>query len=343
MTHPKKVSTSGKDTSPRKHHYLPKKAYLQFFEPSGKKGQIYLYDKRRKTQVLTSVDNVGCERDLYKGSNDQGLPDHYAEKELFRRIDSGLIPLISKLNARLPVVCIEPTIILYNGEVKDLAMFTSMQMMRTPGMLQTIEQMHSEMAKKFSIMMAHNKENYHRSAREALKEDEKFDSVTEEEIEKARQFAIKGEYDIKFNESPYFFGVSLDLAWELIPALFTKNLKILKAPFGKHFITSDFPVLKIPDKKMPKLFRGGILGANIYFPIGSETALYFFNGKEPRAHKPDGCIQNIPVEEISESIVDHLNSLTIVNAENCVLSGFSDDELHKKLKGTPKPKRFQVG
>jgi hypothetical protein len=62
-------------------HYLPKRAYLRFFEVPNKLGCIYLYQRQKKI-VLASLNNVAKEKHLYSFTDKDGQINSGLEEKL---------------------------------------------------------------------------------------------------------------------------------------------------------------------------------------------------------------------------------------------------------------------
>lgn len=326
---------------PRKQHFLPQKAYLKQFACPDSAEKIYCYDRRRKKDLVppSSFDNVGCEGDLYTFLDADGKLNYTVETHIFGQIDYGLIPLLDRINHSLTAVQLTPSLLLSYAEIIDLSSFAAFQMMRTPTAIQTLEESFLEMRKKSAKILASNKKEYHKLAQRIIPKEEYDEAL----IEKSRRALLDDTLQMRIEKNSYFLGLALQMTQDALPIFLMKDVIILKTPPGKHLLTSDHPIIKLPNQELPLLLRGGMLGSHIYFPVGSHTAILFLTRNEAiNRCKHLGCIKEIPVKVLSPSQVDELNEVCIAHAENFVLSAFKDEELQRKLKNSKKPKRFQI-
>jgi hypothetical protein len=130
-----------------------------------------------------------------------------------------------------------------------------------------------------------------------------------DDIESVRQFALSGEYTIE--TSPI---LSLQMLIQLAPVaaqyIHAYRWRILKAPQGKQFITSDRPVVLISTEKPPPGWGTGWetpwMEATV--PLAPDTCLLI------SLHHPEG------IEQVGSSIVDEINLRTAAHASEAVYS-----------------------
>ncbi len=110
---------------PVQQHYLPKAAYLRFFEVPHRPGFVWMY-QRQKEPILVSSERVAKERHLYSFTAEGGVLSTEMETHL-QRIEDAARPILERLiNAPGDVT-------ISSDEEVTLALFASFQSHRTPG------------------------------------------------------------------------------------------------------------------------------------------------------------------------------------------------------------------
>src|SRR3989442_239451 len=122
-------------------HYLPKGAYLSFFEIPDRPGLIYFY-RRGEATIVVSTHNVAKEKNLYSFIDREGKLNDQVEIGL-AEFEGLVIPLLTKLNAAREGF--EITL----HERNLLMTFVSLQAARTP----TFRHMLKQSAARFSQIM----------------------------------------------------------------------------------------------------------------------------------------------------------------------------------------------
>ncbi len=120
-------------------HYLPKGAYLRFFEVPKRTGCIYLY-QRQKEIVLASLNNVAKEKHLYSFTDKDGKLNLDLEKNL-GIVEQDAAPVLEKLGR------ISESLDINVDEFNILLTFISLQAVRTPAFRRFIEQIYAAMWK----------------------------------------------------------------------------------------------------------------------------------------------------------------------------------------------------
>ena len=110
-------------SQPVQHHYLPKNAYLKFFESPEKAGFVWMY-QRGEEPIFVNTHNVAKERHLYSFTDQNGQYNTDLESAL-AEMEAVVTRILEKLNR------IEGPTIISVQEKADLSLFLAMQVART--------------------------------------------------------------------------------------------------------------------------------------------------------------------------------------------------------------------
>jgi len=317
---------------PVQQHYLPKKAYLKFFEVPDKPGSIWLY-QRSKNPQLTSINRVAKERHLYSFRNPDGTYNQAIE-EWLAKIEELARPVLEKLN------CIqEDQIIITVGEKERLARFIALQFVRTPGLRAQLQQQEGAILKGLLQNLAKNKPALQYLMEQGEIQRPILSGDEEISLEELQSFALEGNYDVKTSGDRYL-GMQIDLAETVFPLLMCKRLIVLKV-LPTTFITSDYPVVLVQDPN--SLPYGGFLYSDILFPIGQHATLFLTGqqGKPPFSLEREKDI-TIEVRKIPPQKSRRINKHIVSYADEFIFSGERNENLKTIFERTMKPERFNV-
>ena len=90
----------GKETVPRKHHYIPR-FYLRGFSDRGfgdKRGKVCVVDLRGKKHFTTTAENIAHVRDYYAFESEDGSTDFRVETDFFNGVGGKAAQIIGKIN-----------------------------------------------------------------------------------------------------------------------------------------------------------------------------------------------------------------------------------------------------
>jgi len=121
------------------HHYLPKNAYLKFFQSPNKPEFVWMY-QRRKEPIFVNIDNTAKERHLYSFMDENGQYNTELESTL-AEMEMVTSKIFKKLNK------VEGPIFISAQEKSELAYFLAMQITRTPAFRDSLKQQATEFAK----------------------------------------------------------------------------------------------------------------------------------------------------------------------------------------------------
>lgn len=232
---------------PVQQHYLPKSAYLSFFEVPTKPGFIYFYQRDKKT-ILVNVHKVAKERYLYSFVGEDGNYNFEIE-EMLADLETRAKPILAKLNdSRGPLYITAEEKVL-------LSTFISFQAVRTPAFIKTIQDVVAGFMEIYASTFAQNQEAF-AAAVEKMKKVDPENFGDETDAKDLRKFILDGEYEIQ-PKWDYSKAHALK-AWDhVLPCILMKKIGVLRVD-GEAFITSDHPVTLVRDPKAPPLYGGGI-------------------------------------------------------------------------------------
>jgi hypothetical protein len=206
-------------TDPIQQHYLPKAAYLKFFENPKKPGTVYFY-RRSEKPVLVNTEKVARERHLYSFVGEDGKYNFQVEA-ILKEVEDNARPILEKLNYA-PV----PISITYDQKL-TLACFIAMQAVRTPGFRKALQHLYAGIGEMQLMGIAQHKETL-AAYMSKIKRSQPGKTESDISVEELQKFILGGEYDITVS-GDYFLGLVLDQAELIIPAVFIKKVGILRS------------------------------------------------------------------------------------------------------------------
>jgi hypothetical protein len=299
---------------PTGQHFLARQAYLRFFCRTSKPGQIYLY-LRGKRPVPTSIANVAKTRHLYSFQDVSGQLNHTIEIEVFAPLDGYALPIMERLNNERGEVRLNRT------ETETLIIFLAFQLVRTPAFRDDLYRFDADMAEKVrtSVKLEEMKEFLEREIGVIPPDDE-----VRHFWEGASQRIIE-----RFSTSEYWLRNMGRFARRFADQIATKRPELLRAP-SEYFVTSDYPVV---------INHGlGLGGSDLYFPVGSHTALYFH--AKPERELPQTV--QIPSTQVSAHVARELNKRAMLSAERYMYAAVERDGLRRLFDKTVPPQRMKA-
>jgi Protein of unknown function (DUF4238) len=217
-------------------HYVPQLLLRGF--ASGKRKQIYVFDKSTEKVFRSSVRNLACERGFYRlqDGDDPNRVDRWLGK-----LEEATAPIIQALRARKTLNHLQI------GERQWLAAFIAVQHVRT--------RHHRELSADINKQMAD-------AIREMGTEPNSVKNFRELTDAEAREFAI--------SDVPR-------LAFTLLPHILDKSWVLLAAAPGTEVWIGDHPVVLAnninPGGGITGTLGFAVRGIEIYLPISSELTL----------------------------------------------------------------------
>lgn len=317
-------------SKPIQHHYLPKNAYLKFFQSPEKPGFVWMY-QRGEDPIFVNINNVAKERHLYSFTDEDGQYNTELESAL-AEMEAVASKIFEKLNKA------EGPILITAQEKLELAYFLAMQVARTPAFRDSLKQQAAEFAKLHMQMLVSNKDAFTHAVNKVKKERPNIPDVSFEEMQ---EFIFGEKYTIEMGNKNYFLKQAIQLGNHIYPTIMMKDMFILKSK-SVEFITSDYPVALIPHPGVPAFYGGGFLMSGILIPIGTNTALFCKNPGNPK--EPPKKDEQIPLgyREASSAQAREVNKITINHAERFLFGATSDQKIKEIFDKTSVPKRFYI-
>lgn len=317
-------------SQPVQHHYLPKHAYLKFFESPEKAEFVWMY-QREKKPIFININNVAKERHLYSFKDKNGQYNTELESAL-AEMEGVASKIFDKLNQA------ESPIIISVQEKKELSYFLAMQVARTPAFRESLKQQAAEFLKIHTKMLASNKDVFMHVLNEAKKEKPDIPDVSFEEM---RKFIFEDKYTIEMGNKNYFLKQAIKLGDYIYPSIMMKDMFILKSQ-SVEFITSDYPITLIPDPDVPPIYAGGFLMSRILIPIGTNSVLLCKNPPDPNnpPNKDDKIL--VGYKKTPPTHARWINKVTINQAERFLFGSTANLKIKEIFDKTSIPKRFYM-
>jgi hypothetical protein len=308
-------------SNPIQHHYLPKSAYLSFFESEEKPDFIYFY-QRDKEIVLVNTRKLAKERHLYSFTGEDGLLDSSIE-QMLGDFEQRATPLLTKFNH-----CAESFQITAE-EKGTLISFVSLQAVRVPAFRQMLERTSAQISQFRMQAQAHNESFFKKQMGRfrGANPDKNYSEVTDEAL---REFILDDtRYTVKAS-GDYFFAEQFKIQPLLFDVMWQKKICLLRS--DECFITSDYPVVNIKDEGMPLNVGAGFAISSILFPLGKNACLLLVNGKgkSKRGMVDPDELFSVSVEKVKRADVKSINKSIALSAEK-YLFGTKYDSGIKRL------------
>jgi len=317
-------------SQPIQHHYLPKQAYLKFFESPQNKDFIWMYQRGEET-ILVNTKNVAKERHLYSFTDDDGKYNTQLESALaeMETVASKILKKINDSNA---------PIILTLQEKMDLSYFLAMQVARTPAYRDMLKQLAVELVKLHMQTLASNEKAFKHAMHEVKKDKPEMPDVS---IKEMREFIFGEKYMIEMGNSNYFLKQAIQSGDHLYPTIMMKDIFVLRSQ-SVELITSDYPVTLISNPAIPPFYAGGFLMSGILIPIGTNSALFCKNPDDPKMPPKNYDKILVGYKEIAPAYARWINKVTINHAERFLFGSVSNQKIKELFDRTSTPKRFYV-
>ncbi len=309
---------------PVQQHYLPKAAYLKFFESPHRPGFVWMY-RRQQEPVLVSIERAAKERHLYSFTTDDGALSTEMEAYLQRIEDAARPTLEGLINASGDVT-------ISSDEEVTLALFAAFQSHRTPGNRRAMADLATRYSKAMFQAYAADREAF---VQQYEKRKAAGDPRATGDPEVIRRLILKGDYEITAPDE-YAMGLALEAGVNLVPTFLAKHLAVLRTD-SERFITSDFPVLRTPGP----LPRSGFLYRNVVMPIGSRAALLW---RLDPTKVPRSSPHEVEVESLRslEREVYLIGKIVMANAERFLFSAENDSCVKNLFDQTLRPERIRI-
>lgn len=293
-----------------KDHYVPQ-FYLDAFAIEGK-GQEnpHIYQYMEEKIVSPRIKDVASERHFYT------FKDRDTGKDV-RDIDDFFTKIENDAGGPLMKIINEEKIELCDSDLEKLSIFFAFLVIRTPGFIKSQESLEEEGLKELQAMDALNKDRFKERCEKA------GIYLDKEKLEEQRQFALKKEYSISFNDSRgYFIGQGMMTALDLTEIYFQKkHWHLLINTTKKPFITSDNPVSVYRPIFVAPAYNAGYGNGTILITISPRLAI---------------VLRDIPYSTsnifVSDDQVKLINKNIIRFSDNYIFSNTSSKSVHEAYK-----------
>lgn len=274
-------------------HYIPN-FYLKGF--TDKAGTLWVYEKF--SPMRASTPKKEAHRPDYYAHVEHGPRDETAEN-ILKVIESRAAPIVRKLA--------NPQFRLTPEAAGDLFMFASFMFVRVPSWREYLDKTAVRIVRDNSLQIASDKDKFRKSCAD-------YENATGKSVgdyEKLRQYVLKGNYELEQKSKAFNLGAMFTSGLDLIEQLSNFGYRVLYAPAGKFFWTSDAPVctLRPEGNRHATVGMGfGWPGVEVYFPLNKRTCLMLKRKTQPSA------------SVIEAGHVDQINRLTMATAEKHLYS-----------------------
>ena len=224
------------------------RAYLSAFTdpatPAGQEPFLWVYEREGDAPYRRAPHKVAVKPDYYTATVDGKRED--VVEEALSQVEDKALPIIRALaTGGNPADLTEQ-------ERAALALFVGFLETRVPKFREWVERNVSELMRKVSLMTAAHPAAFERTIREAARAKGKEPPA---DIEAVRQFVLSGEYDLTVSplmslqmmvaQAPHIAELAYDFEW-----------RVLDAPDGEVFITSDAPLVRIATERPQAAWMG---------------------------------------------------------------------------------------
>lgn len=285
-----------------KQHYVPRAYLAEFTDPNTPRGHepfLWVFEREEEAPYRRAPHKVAVKRDYYTATVDGERED--AVEEMLSQIEGKAIPVIRDL-ARGG----DPSA-LGEDERQALSLFLGFLETRVPKFRQMVEKTTGDIMKMVSRVSAEHPEDFERTIREAAR---KKGEPPPADIEAVRRFALSGEYEVAVDPL-MSLQMMLSQGPKIAEFAYGFEWRVLEAPVGEVFITSDTPLVRVATEPPPARWMGvGWFTPSMEatFPLSPAACLLV------SLHRPTGR------EQITAERVREVNRRTAAFAEREVYS-----------------------
>lgn len=271
------------------------RAYLAgFADPKTPIGfEPYLFVYPRSTGPYAKAPKKIAVRNHYysfdvEGASDQGIEDALS------KVESDAIPILRRLNEGTPPESLSDE---QRGALSFLLAFMEVRVPRFRNMVETFT---AEVMRDVGMLAASHPDYFKRTMIEASVA-KGVDPPTN--IEEIREWVLKGEYELT-TDPIVSLRAFLEVAPPIAEMIFSFQWRVLRAPVGSGFFTSDSPITRVSTMKQPAWMGVGWLTPwmEATVPISPDNCLLI------SLHGHEGC------ETISSAQTREINWRTAAHA-----------------------------
>jgi len=255
-------------------------------------------------------------------------------EQLLGMVESTTMPILKRLNTS------EGPFLITAEEKSILSWFATLQIIRTPAFMNSWRKGYADFLTVITKTHAANKQWFEHTLEGARKAG--FVAPGKNlDVDRLREAVLTDTYKIEVEQSPYVVMKALESTRVIYPCVICKELELLKS-HSTPFITSDHPVVRVPNPEVPHRYRGGFLMSDLFFPVGSETALYLRAVTNPRPLGDPSESIALPLSNLRPFESKCLNKITLTHAEDYLYSSEKNNAIQELFNKTTRPQRIRV-
>jgi Protein of unknown function (DUF4238) len=259
----------GKESTPRRHHYIPQ-FYLRGFGDD--KGHVRVVDLRAQKHFACSSENIAHVRDFYAFENPDGEIDFSVETEFFNGVDGEAAQIIDKINKGREVTM--------ERDWEGLCHFIASLEVRTPSQRQVSYERQQYISDLFNEPLATSLEACETRLREHEAKTGEKPVITAKELQ---EYAASHQVEIPQAEH---IGLMMSVIPQSEAIIRQMTPHLFSAGGSERFISSDSPIVKIDTNE--ELAREGLMGVGwatpevqAVIPLTKTRCLVLDWGSEP--------------------------------------------------------------
>ena len=290
-------------------HIIPRSYLSGFVDPATPEGQepfVWVYERGSGQPFARAPMKLALRSYYYSYTTPGGEKDHGVEEALSRFEGAGIPVLRELAGGRDPSD-------LTDDERAAFSVFLGFIAVRVPRFRTLVESQAAELIKMVGQVAASDREHFERRIREAMTA---AGREIPQDVEAVRQFALSDQYTVEMDPL-LSLQTMLRLAPTIATYIFKYEWRVLEAPTGTAFVTSDAPLVQVCTEQLPPPWGWGTGWETPWmeasFPLSPTSCLLI------SLHHPSGR------EAISPDIVSEVNLRTAAYADEQVYSSRSID------------------
>ena len=282
-------------------HYVPR-SYLKLFTdpdtPEGQEPYLWIYEWWGDGKGFRKAPkNVAVSTYYYSFEADSGELEHGVERDVLSRAEGAAMPhLVRLIRGEDPAALDEQARM-------DTSAFLALMLHRTPRSRNHMESEAGRLFKHIAREYLTRPKVFERTFREAM---DAAGVETEVDPEETRQRLLRDDWELKAHPV-----LSLSMMLRLVPVvsqyIFHYQWRVLKAPEGTAFLTSDAPLVMVSTTRLPGIWGESVGWESPWmeatFPLNPQTCLLI------SLHRPEGREELMPegVREVNLRTMAHLD------------------------------------
>lgn len=227
----------------KRQHIVPQ-SYLRAFvdptTPPGHEPYVWVYEGERGSPYARAPRKTAVKSHYYTFTPANGSREPAVE-DMLEKIESVGLPVLKDL-----AVGRDPSD-LTQDERAGFSLFVGMLELRVPRWRDSIEKVAEDVMKHALQIAAAHPEYFERTVKKALAA---TGETATKDIESVRQFALSGDYDVDIDPL-HSLQMMVKMAPTVAEYVFDCRWRVLEAPEGHAFFTSDAPLVKVSTVRLP--------------------------------------------------------------------------------------------